>query len=62
MRTIEVHYVAWCDIDLVLMVAGNSQPDVCRRADLMVISDIGCVMVGVEMSHDRKGQTRSPPS
>ena len=37
MRTIEVHCVAWCDIDLVLMVAGNSQPDVCRRADLMVV-------------------------
>ena len=62
MRTIEVHCVAWCDIDLVLMVAGNSQPDVCRGPHVMVISDIVCVMVDVEMSHVREGRRRSPPS
>lgn len=46
MRTIEVHYVAWCDIDLVLMVAGSSQPDVCHRA----IGHIGSVSKGAEKS------------
>ena len=50
MRTIEVHYVAWCDIDLVLMVAGNSQPDVCHRADLMVTGDISSASKGAKES------------